>query len=242
MDNKEFLNYLVISGKLEKKDLDKDKEERIIKCKTYIGDKVLRLLKDKIELEDSLELVDLSILSLGDKCENFLNGVCDLISNYRKVIYHDASEYMHNIVDSIYYGVEDEISRLASYKIILNPKFVNIENQVYRVESRYDSYMCLDYDNGTSDPSQGVKFYKSVLHLTNLKVPSDELKLGGILYKNGKETLVYDKEHHSSDVDILNLVKENKDLDFLVMGSLSDDRNSTLSVNYYRILEVLCDE
>lgn len=230
MTNREFIDYLVVSNKLNMEACNLITVEDIKNCEVYLGDIILQLLNMDLDKISMMELVGTVAIEPIEP-RYFLERLVKLFRKHKKLVYDDLSDYMQGILNDILYGLSEEKlnEKLLNYKILLDERFIKLDNKVYKVKRD-----CIQFKN--KDGQYGIK---DVLYLTNTIDSNDRFIASGILFKDKGYEIIYDVENVSQLELFKNILKYEKDFDFLLISSASGDRHSTLNLNLFRILEIL---
>lgn len=228
MTNKEFIDYLEVSKRLNLKECDMLTIEDIVNCEVYLDDLIMQLLNMDLEVLNVLEFV--SILSLQPiKQRYFLEEIVKLLKKHKELVYDDLSDYMMGILNDIRYRILDVDEHLLNYRILLDEKFVKLDDKVYKIKK--DS---LQFKN-----RKGQYEVKDVLYLTNVIDSKDTFMTSGILFKDNGYKIIHDSKNKTQTEIFREVLESEKDFDFLLISSASGDRQSTLNFNLFRILELL---
>lgn len=228
MTNKEFIDYLEVSKRLNLKECDMLTIEDIVNCEVYLGDLIMQLLNMDLEVLNVLEFV--SILSLQPiKQRYFLEEIVKLLKKHKELVYDDLSDYMMGILNDIRYRILDVDEHLLNYRILLDEKFVKLDDKVYKIKK--DS---LQFKN-----RKGQYEVKDVLYLTNVIDSKDTFMTSGILFKDNGYKIIHDSKNKTQTEIFREVLESEKDFDFLLISSASGDRQSTLNFNLFRVLELL---
>ena len=230
MTNKEFIDYMLVSKKLDINDCSLISIEDIKNCEVYLGDIILQLLNMDLDKISMLELVG-TIAIEPIEPRYFLERLVELFRKHKKLVYDDLSDYMQGILNDVLYGLSEEKvnEKLLNYKILLDEKFIRLDNKVYKVKRD-----CLQFQD-----RNGRYAIKDVLYLTNILDSKDNFTASGILFKDKGYEIIYDVGNVSQLELFENILKYEKDFDFLLISSASWDRHSTLNFNLFRILEIM---
>lgn len=174
MTNREFIDYLVVSNKLNLKDCNLSTINSIKDCKEYLGDTILQFLIIDSDVHYILELVGTIATKLTEP-KYFLDSLLGLFRKHKRLVYEDLSFYKNNILNDIKYGVTDgDIEeKLLNYKVLMeDERFVRLGDKIYRVRG-----------HALRTKVNDEYVIKKLVHLTNIKNSNDKFAAHGIIFK-----------------------------------------------------------